>query len=76
MKQLIEVDLGGGALTLIAELAVVSEKKPTGLSSFLTGDDCNLNTSVSTYISLMVVALLILAGNTARRVASRGFWCH
>ena len=76
MKQLIEVDLDGGTLTLITELVVVSEKKPMDLSSFLTGDDCSLSTSVSTYISLMVMALLISAGNTARRVASRGFWCH
>ena len=66
MKQLIKVDIGGGTVTLIAELAVISEKKPKGQDSFLIGHNCKLSTSVGTYISTVVVALLIIAGSTAR----------
>ena len=76
MKQLIEVDICGGTVTLIAELAMVNQKGLRAKVAFLTGADYNLSTSVSTHISLMVVVLLILVGNMANRVASRGFWCH
>ena len=42
MKQLIEVDIGGRTVTLIAEVAVVSEKAYR-LQWLLTGGDCNLS---------------------------------
>ena len=66
MKQLIKVDIGGGTVTLIAESAVISEKKPKGQDSFLISHNCKLSTSVGAYISSVLVALLIIAGNTAR----------
>ena len=66
VKQLIKVDIGGGTVMLIAESAVISEKRPKGQDSFLIGHNCKLSTSVGAYISSVVVALLILAGNTAR----------
>ena len=76
VKQLIEVDIGGGTVKLIAELAVVSEKAYK-LQQLLTGGDCNLSVqSVDTHISLVVVALIILAENTARRAALIGFQLH
>ena len=34
VKQFIEEDIGNGTVILIAELAVVSEKIPTGQASF------------------------------------------
>ena len=76
VKQLIEVDIVGGTVVLIAELAVVSEKA-YGLQQLLTGGDCNLSAqSVDTHISLVVVVLLILAENTPRRAALIGFGHH
>ena len=76
VKQLIEVDIGGGTVMLIAELAVLSEKA-YGLQQLLTGGDGNLSAqSVDTHISLVVVVLLILAENTARRAALIGFRHH
>ena len=60
------MDIGGGTVMLIAESAVISEKRPNGQDSFLIGHNCKLSTSVGAYISSVVVALLILAGNMAR----------
>ena len=76
VKQLIEVDIGGRTVTLIAELGVVSEKAYR-LQQLLTGGDGYLSAqSVDTHISLVVVALIILAKNTARRAALIGFQLH
>ena len=65
VKKLIKVAVGGRTVMLIAELAVVNEKSPKGQGSFLTGNDCQLSSSVAAHIRSVVVALLILARNTA-----------
>ena len=66
VKQLIKVDIGGGTVTLIAESTVISEKRPKGQGSFLISHNCKISTSFGAHIRSVVMALLILAGNTAR----------
>ena len=50
VKQLIKVNIGSGTVTLIAESAVISEKRPKGQDSFLIGHSCKCRTSVDAYI--------------------------